>query len=333
MRLLAAASLIAAALPVGLSAATATSPPPTGTIEGLVVANYPRVPLAGFCPRLIAQQDGSSLGTVTCTDAKGRYTVTGVSPGDYVVVIPGDGHFLAMYAPNGVSQTKATRFTVTAGQVTKVPGAHLQEAASIRFTGPAGVSMLYQAILTSGGANDFQVDPVAAEPQPDGTYLASGLYAGNYLLTGTDLPQFCQLDSDDSEECPFAYTPWYSGNTAEKQKAKKVKLRFGQRYEIEPKLHQRLELMATITGLPAQTPVVLDGFSAETGAGLWEREGTLNDNHVVRVAHLYGVPYKLRVTAKLGDGSTLTWWVGGAGQRTATVIVGSHVETAAPTKK
>jgi hypothetical protein len=202
----------------------------------------------------------------------------------------------------------------------------LQRGASVVFSASIEPNeVTFQAQPKSGSrSNDFLQPFSTAVRQSDDTYRAAGLYPGTYVLSGYD-----SGDPACDERCLPDFTPWFSGDVGEPERAVPVKLSSGRTLQVTPALVRRRPLTITFSGLPASTQVSVTAWSAATGRPLWWDEATLTDG-VVTFDDRVAIPVKLRIKAVHADMKTRSWWFGGTSKQSATVVAGETVTITAP---
>ena len=195
---------LATADPVTVSAGHTTGSidlamPRQAIVEGTVTGGPAATPLAGVDVAILTA-DGREVSDTT-TDATGNYTVTGLAAATYTAYFqPAAGtNYIGQYLGNQTSQTDATTFTVSDGQVTSQINADLAVGGEItgHVTAVTGGSGLAGVAVSAYGSTGYG----AATTDTNGNYTIVGLPTDTYQV------DFASVDGK-------YLTQYYNGKTS-----------------------------------------------------------------------------------------------------------------------
>ena len=184
-----------------------------GSISGTVTAGGS--PLAGICVNLSQPGGGFGFGNVG-TGADGKYTITGLAAGDYLVSFSSNGfcpagvqsNYATQWWDNQPTQETANTVSVSAGADTGSINAAMQPGGSISGTvSAAGGGPLSGICVGVSELDGFGITGTGTGA--DGTYTITGLAAGDYLVNFTS-NGFCPGGT------PSNYaSQWYDNKTSQ----------------------------------------------------------------------------------------------------------------------
>lgn len=85
-----------------------------GQVSGVAVDARTGAPLQGLCPNAYSGRTTTLVGRIVCSDATGRWSVRGITPGQVTVLVPGDTTHVDRWVPGVDTQAEAKLLTVVA---------------------------------------------------------------------------------------------------------------------------------------------------------------------------------------------------------------------------
>lgn len=275
-----------------------------GDITGTVTSAVDGQPLADVCARAIGIDDPWSWYGGVCTDEAGSYTISDLSPGEYVILFEDStGEFVSTFYGGTYSHSEATPITVLAGETVSDVSIALGKAAIVtgRVVDKDTGAPLEGVCVTAYRPGEFESlhGQVGACSDAAGVWRIGGLNTGEITL---------KVWGDES------HPPIWLNSTYQQADAKVFPVVAAETLALR---EARLPRGGTLTGMvtdEAGNPVEgawvsVDGgpSRAGPGEGMWtartDAEGRYTINNIAKGFHV-AVVYS-------GDGSFAQQWSGG----------------------
>lgn len=232
---------------------------PAGSIVGTVVDRRTGDPLAGWCPfAYYGQADAYVRGSIgTCSNAAGTWSIAGLAPGQYAVVISGnDGVHQERWATDARTQAEATLISVASAETVSAGTVRLYRGGSItgRITDRAGRPVVGAAVNYGNYTNLFADEGKSAYTDSDGRYTITNVDQGRDVVLVSAWGQ------------PYAWQ--FSGRASDPSTATKVAVRYGQATRFDAVLGPEAKLAVTISGSAG-------GDNAQYGIDTYSPSGAL----------------------------------------------------------
>jgi protocatechuate 3,4-dioxygenase beta subunit len=275
-------AVCAAVLAAPVPAAFATDANPA-SIEGTVSKDPGGEPLKKAIIEMIGEGQDEPANYTATTEQDGRFKISGVRPGRYVVFVERTG-FIAVDAHHH-HQTEGIPISIEPGQQLKGIDLHMQPAAVLtgRVVDEDGdampnvnVAVLRRNLAGHGG----QLDLVGADRTNDiGEYRLSGLPPGRYFVSATPVLDFQSIaipskDPAAPTKLQLAYVATYYPNTTDRSQAATIELRPGEETPIDFSLVRTptARLQGTVANLGPGSQAVVALHSSESSLVFNETE-------------------------------------------------------------
>lgn len=274
---------------------------PGGRLTGRVVDRASGEPVEGVCPAAHAGTEGPYvLGQViSCTDADGRWTLSGLPAQPTTVLVGRDDVHAARWVGGLDTQASATPHAVVPGESVTVATTRLHRGATltgrVTDTGGSPVQGAWVELGDAPSRSGPGEGEYSAETDADGRYTIGNVPRGSRVAVVYGVPG-----------APHAWQ--WSGGVGDPAQATPLSLSYGRTTTFDAVLRPGATLEVTVSGAPAEW-VVLDALTPSGTPVGWSAD--VRDDGT---ASITGLPAgQVRVRARARDEARTTTWFDGAG--------------------